>query len=518
MGVLTALGLTLAGIGLMPADKPDAVAAEKAKLKGTWRVESVTLGGKPVDPNGLQRRFAYLPWVIDDDSVSFLEADGAILDGKPSQYRIDPTVSPKRFDLLTDESARLMDGPGLYKLDGDTLTVLTAREGARPTSFDDAKLPGVRVSVLKRMKPEAAEKAKLQGTWRVKSLKRGGQEVDFNDPNRAADARRWQFTEAGINYLDVTDNGMRQAIPYQLDPGASPKRIDFVTDSRPDAPYLAGIYKLDGDTLTVARAATPTKYGEVAGSRPTDFNNSAADVTVWSLERITRAQWLEQFKLDGTWVIDRVAYDGDEARGALFFNSGTIQFYSGQVRSDIATSHYTVDVSVTPYRIDLSERLAGAQDFTIWNTPSPGIYKIENDILTWHFAAPDGKGKTTGRPTDFTPSKPGSRHVLAVLRRPKPPAKPAAEVAPTPPAPVASADAFTGSVKVNGRAATSGRVAVYFGRGQFAGSLLVNGQFNIVGVPAGTHRVVVEGEVDGVRETTTASVEFPGAAREFDLK
>ena len=392
----------------------------------------------------------------------------------------------------------------------------------------------------KKLTPVEAEKAKLTGEWRVGSVKRGGKQVDLADPKNVGETRHWQFTPYFIERKHPGQYNPEYA-SYQLDPEASPKRFDFIAGDQPDSPYFAGIYTLDGDKLTIAKAAVATKYGASAQNRPADFGDCAgSDAFIYVLDRVTQAQVLQKKQLDGKWKVERVTYDGDETRGSKIFGSHPVNFEENSVGLLYVNlqTHYTVDTSQTPKKIDLVSSPEGQSEVsdpaggapgskptkTIWNTPTPGIYKIEGDTLTWHFAAPDDNGKNTGRPTDFTPSKPGARHVLAVLKRVKPPAK--ADVAPAPPAKVApvatstAADAFTGRVQVNGRDATSGRVAVYFGRGQFAGSLLVNGRYSITGVPAGTHRVVVEGEVDGVRETTTASVEFKsgGVTKEFDLK
>ena len=174
LGLLTALGLTLAGIGLMPADKakPNDVAAEKAKLQGTWRVESVTLNGKQLDRTLRDNSLGYVDWVFDGDLVK----RGTLT----RTYEVDPIKTPKRLDMRVQADKLDYWISGIYQLEGDTMTYCVSgkkageglnptvgndkiRRTARPGSFDDSNCV---VGILKRVQDNiVAEKAKLQGRW-----------------------------------------------------------------------------------------------------------------------------------------------------------------------------------------------------------------------------------------------------------------------------------------------------------------------------------------------------------------
>jgi uncharacterized protein (TIGR03067 family) len=69
-------------------------------------------------------------------------------------FRIDPAKNPKEIDLTSASDvpgAKGLTLPGIYKLDGDTLTVCRASgpEVKRPKEFKAGE--GVHLSVLKRI-------------------------------------------------------------------------------------------------------------------------------------------------------------------------------------------------------------------------------------------------------------------------------------------------------------------------------------------------------------------------------
>jgi uncharacterized protein (TIGR03067 family) len=123
------------------ADKKKAVKDEKAIL-GTWTVESYQEGGQKAAKE-----------VIETLSVVF-SADGKMkaIQGEKEQeltWKLDPGKKPKQFSVTNDKGREVL---GIYKLDGDTLTVCWARGGDRPDEFASKKGTSVVLQVLKRQK------------------------------------------------------------------------------------------------------------------------------------------------------------------------------------------------------------------------------------------------------------------------------------------------------------------------------------------------------------------------------
>lgn len=121
------------------------------QLRGTWDLTGGEINGKPLSPRVLGRHFRL---VVDDGKWDNLVGD----DPKPQHltFTLDPTASPKRVDLVDPTDAHPADEGevGIYKVDGDTLTVNLAGPGDkdRPSNFHSAK-PTTVLRVYTRSKP-----------------------------------------------------------------------------------------------------------------------------------------------------------------------------------------------------------------------------------------------------------------------------------------------------------------------------------------------------------------------------
>lgn len=128
---------------------PRAKADELAALAGTWVYERQIVEGKEIPAAEMGRSTI----VIREDTMTreVHRADGQRLSPIKSTIWVDPTASPKQMD---DDAAMPFGKkrrPGIYKLEGDRLTVCYDNTGAqRPTSFDSPANSSLVLTVLRR--------------------------------------------------------------------------------------------------------------------------------------------------------------------------------------------------------------------------------------------------------------------------------------------------------------------------------------------------------------------------------
>jgi uncharacterized protein (TIGR03067 family) len=127
------LGLVLA------APAPKKGEAEPGKLEGNWVVEKYIEGGMPVEKrSGMHMSLA-------DGKIVMQEEKGPAIG-----FKADPKASPSTLDLL----AGTQTVPGIYKVEGDTMTICFPKggKGERPTKFESPKDTEIVLMVLKRDK------------------------------------------------------------------------------------------------------------------------------------------------------------------------------------------------------------------------------------------------------------------------------------------------------------------------------------------------------------------------------
>ena len=126
-----------------PKDAP----AKDNPIVGEWTGEKAVGGGKeqPVPPGGITFTFA---------------ADGKLMitEGKQNRpdtgtYKTDPKKTPAEIEIIPPEDKKEPTVQGIYKVDGDTLTLAFSRgKGGRPTKFESPEGSDVIVITLKRVK------------------------------------------------------------------------------------------------------------------------------------------------------------------------------------------------------------------------------------------------------------------------------------------------------------------------------------------------------------------------------
>lgn len=110
-----------------------------------------------------------------------------------------------------------------------------------------------------------ADPAKIEGEWVVVKYTRGGKDDEEREKGQT-----FVIADGKIAVLRGTQR--REEVEYKLDPKADPPKIDLIPPAKEKEGTIPGIYKLEGDTLTLCfpkggKEDRPTKFESPAGSR-----------------------------------------------------------------------------------------------------------------------------------------------------------------------------------------------------------------------------------------------------------
>jgi RNA polymerase sigma factor (sigma-70 family) len=148
------LAVTAAVVGTVvwarqaPADKPTAArevaVKDQEKILGTWAYVSVEANGKKVPEAVKDARLTFAA----ESKFTAINRKGEKMGGT---YKLDPARKPKQITTTNDKGKTHL---GIYKLEGDTLTICIHQEdGAdRPTEFATKKGTKIVLVVLEREK------------------------------------------------------------------------------------------------------------------------------------------------------------------------------------------------------------------------------------------------------------------------------------------------------------------------------------------------------------------------------
>jgi uncharacterized protein (TIGR03067 family) len=244
--------------------------------------------------------------------------------------------------------------------------------------------------------------AELQGRWTMASLIIKGDELpeSLRGPG--------SLIVDGVDYrLNVGANSANSTI--KLDAAKTPKAIDFAFTTGPQkGETVRGIYKVEGNTLTVCRGLTE------GDDRPTTFASPADSsllLVVWKRAEADPAIRAELAKFEGTWTFASMEYEGREIP-AQGLSDGWMKCkgneYTTKTRQGTTHGTFQVNPTAKPKTIDVT-----TTDGPLKGTTFLGIYELTADTYHVSMGLP---GKP--RPSDFT-SKAGSGNGVQVMKKEK---------------------------------------------------------------------------------------------------
>jgi RNA polymerase sigma factor (sigma-70 family) len=235
------------------------------------------------------------------------------------------------------------------------------------------------------------DKELLEGVWRVVSLTVDGKELTKEEMEGAA----VKIVFAGDTAAVYNASGVKTKGTYSLDSAKKPKSMDLIP---PEGKTVRMIYKLEGDTLTIAEGGDD--------SRPEDFTGRGAAVAV--VKRVIAAEAKQDAprtdldRLQGIWSVVSVEEGGKPAKleKAVFMVDGK--------RACWQTTEFEMQGGLY---LDPTSK-PNTYDFVMSERTIEGIYSLDDDALRLCYDI----GTAAKRPTGFGTAKSG-RQILFLLKR-----------------------------------------------------------------------------------------------------
>lgn len=115
-----------------PAD--DEAKKEMEALKGTWKFTKLEAGGQPSIAGAMD----ISRLVFGDGTITMTTVKGEM--NETAKFKLNVKEKPKQLDIIAvrkqpDGAEKEQAAPGIYELNGDTLKICFAKDGARPSAF-----------------------------------------------------------------------------------------------------------------------------------------------------------------------------------------------------------------------------------------------------------------------------------------------------------------------------------------------------------------------------------------------
>ena len=263
-------------------------AAELKALQGQWKVVRVETG-EHADATLMNQGVT-----VDASGIKYLAFGERQLELRDSvngpfipnlEYSVDPTAEPKAIDFREQSSPQRrgdLVASGIYKIDGNRLTLCLAKylpaleSQQRPRDFTIVPNSSNVLLTLERHRPSEDERAlstPMGRDWGVVGVIDNGESVP-------AAGLHCQIFNQGLEIVaGPPSNRLLAWGAFDLEPASTPKAITITplkqVAERPDRPWsqwtgqLQGIYKLDGDGLTIAyrkNGPPPAAFESTPGS------------------------------------------------------------------------------------------------------------------------------------------------------------------------------------------------------------------------------------------------------------
>jgi len=247
----------------------------------------------------------------------------------------------------------------------------------------------------------------LEGGWSMVLLFINGEEVP------ADQVKTGELVVIDDEYRPML-GASAETSTIKVDASKTPKEIDFTyTTGFQKGKTLKGIYKIEGNNLTVCRAQSPDK------PHPKEFAASTGSellLVVWKKSETVGGKRLKAIqaelkKFEGTWRFVSIEVEGDSVPDDLFADDRLVlkgRQFTSNVKGNTTHGVFKIDPTANPKTIDLTFTDGAGKDQT-----QKGIYELDGDKQKICFSLP---GRP--RPTEFV-SKADSRLMIQVLERQK---------------------------------------------------------------------------------------------------
>ena len=233
----------------------------------------------------------------------------------------------------------------------------------------------------------------LQGGWKMVLLFANGEETPAG--------------EATSGELLVVDDGYRSKLgattetsTFKIDETRKPKTIDFTFSSGfLKGKSLKGIYKIEGDDLTICRGLSPETARPEEFAAPVD---SGLLLVVWKRSKAVGAGRLKAIqdelnRFEATWKFLSIEVEGKAVPADRFQDDRLIlkgKNFTSQVQGNTTEGTFKIDPTVTPKTIDITFSDGPGKDNT-----QKGIYVLDGNTQKICWSAPGSPGRPSSRPS-----------------------------------------------------------------------------------------------------------------------